>query len=226
MAYDLPEPVSWRAPQNVSWCPHFVWEMSPTGRCVWTLVLQLVAHCLDCGTFRRGSLAGGVCHGVGVESSLLHLLPVLSLSCIFVFGSVIFPPPLAVSCHTFLTIIDSLSETKGQITFPSKVVFYLSSRKALRHVLGLLMSDFAWYFFKAQCKFLALRSPHPPTAHSLCTAKQDVCVRNVSKIHFQDCSLGKFKWKFKILARMPTIKLPWLALGIFTLGWLRKGCDN
>lgn len=73
--------------------------------------------------------------GVGVESSLLPLLPVLSLYCMFVFGSVIFPP-LAVSCHAFLAIVDSLSETKGQIAFLSKVVFYLSSRKALIHVLG------------------------------------------------------------------------------------------
>lgn len=68
----------------------------------------------------------------------------------------------AASCHAFFAIIDSLSETKGQITFPSKVVFYLSSRKVLIHVLGLVMSDFAWCFFKAQCKFLALRSPPPP----------------------------------------------------------------
>lgn len=74
MVYDLPEPVSWRAPQKVSWCPHFeysvgVWEMSPTCWCVWTLVLQLVVHCLCCGTFRGGALLEEYVMGVGAESS-------------------------------------------------------------------------------------------------------------------------------------------------------------
>lgn len=32
-----------------------------------------------------------------------------------------------------------------------------------------------------------------PPPHSLCTAKQNVCLTNVSAVHFQSCPLGKFK---------------------------------
>lgn len=41
--------------------------------------------------------------------------------------------------------------------------------------------------------------------HSVCTAKQNLCLTNVSAIHFQNCPLGKFKWNFKVSLRMQTI---------------------
>lgn len=41
--------------------------------------------------------------------------------------------------------------------------------------------------------------------HSLCTARRNVCLTHVSAMHFQNCLLGKFKWKFKVSLRMQTI---------------------